>query len=297
MSKIFATGAVLAAIFSQVAGHTYVEEWDVGGQTYPGFYLDSKHDPGNKSPAWWTNQGWGYQPVYGSSINKPDIIAHIDASPSPYTAEAKAGSDVTVTWHHTGSCGGGENGWDCSHHGWTATYLAKCDGDCKDADKESLEFFNIDQHGLIDYPEGTRYSESEDGKPEGYPGFWATDKIFYEDDNKHTFTIPQDIPSGNYVIRTEVMSVHNNGDISERQFWPQAFNVKVTGGSGTTVPAGKKGTELYSAKDTLLAWDLYWHTAGKTVPKFTQSDDIPLVSVATNSAATKVRRHARDFKN
>jgi hypothetical protein len=270
-------------------------------KAYEGYYQGGEQggeliDPGNKSPAWWTNQGWGYQPVMGSSINDAAIIAHFDASPSPYTAEAPAGSDVTVTWKHTGTCDAGDEvGWDCSHHGWTATYLAKCDGDCADADKESLEFFNIDQHGLIDYPEGTRYAEG--GQPEAYKGFWGTDKIFYEDDNKHTITIPQEIPSGNYVLRTEVMSVHNNGDVSERQFWPQAFNIKVTGGTGSTVPSGKKATELYSTEDTLLAWDLYWHDAGKTIKKFTQSDDIPLVAVATNSAATKVRRHARDFKN
>ncbi|KAF2244058.1 lytic polysaccharide monooxygenase [Trematosphaeria pertusa] len=290
MSKLLNTGALLAALLSTAAGHTAVEEWQVGGKTYPGFYAGSKQDPGNDSPAWWTNQGWGYQPVYGDQINNPDIIAHMDASPSPYTAKAPAGSKVTFKWHHTGTCDGGEEGWDCSHHGWTSTYLAPCPGDCADVDKTALEFFKIDQSSLIDYREG-RYSQ---GAPQEQTGYWGTDAIFYDNDNAQSVTIPQDIPSGNYVLRTEVVSIHNNGDVANRQFWPQAFNIKVTGGDDSAqMPAGKKGTELYSADDELLQWDLYWHEADKT---FADAPGPALAECASMAAGSKARRsHARDF--
>lgn len=70
MSKIVQTGALVAALISAVAGHTSVEKFEAGGKTYEGFRQASKQDPGNKSPAWWTNQGWGYQPIYGSELNK-----------------------------------------------------------------------------------------------------------------------------------------------------------------------------------------------------------------------------------
>jgi len=288
MSKIFQTSALLAALLSTVAGHTAVEKFEAGGQTYEGYYQGSKQDPGNKSPAWWTNQGWGYQPVFGDKINHPDIIAHIDADPSPYTAEAPAGSKVTFHWHHEGTCNQGEEGWDCSHHGWTATYLAPCEGDCKDADKTKLEFFKIHQSALIDYREG-RYS---DAPAKAQTGYWATDAIFYDNKNTQEVEIPKDIPSGNYILRTEVASIHNNGDVSERQFWPQAFNIKVTGGDDKAqIPAGKKGTELYSADDALLQWDLYWHDAGKTFA------DAPGPQLAAVASASYHRRHARDFSS
>jgi hypothetical protein len=216
-----------------------------------------------------------------------DIIAHKDASPSPYTAPAPAGSKVTFTWHHEGTCGGGEDGWDCSHHGWTATYLAPCNGDCKNVDKTKLEFFKIHESALIDYRSG-RYSQ---GSKQGQVGYWGTDAIFYDNNNAQSVTIPKDIPSGNYVLRTEVMSIHNNGDVSQRQFWPQAFNIKVTGGDDSaSVPAGKKGTELYTANDALLKWDLYWHEAGKTIPT---APGPALAAVAS----TVTRRHARDFSS
>lgn len=287
MSKIVQTSALVAALISAVAGHTAVEKFEAGGKTYEGYRQASKQDPGNQSPAWWTNQGWGYQPIYGDQINHPDIIAHRDASPSPYTAPVSAGSDVTFHWHHEGSCGNGEEGWDCSHHGWTSTYLAPCNGDCAEVDKTSLEFFKIHESALIDYRQG-RYSS---GSAQEQTGYWGTDAIFYDNGNTQTVTIPSGIPNGNYVLRTEVVSIHNNGAVKNRQFWPQAFNIKVTGGKdGAEMPSGTRGTELYNANDDLLKWDLYWHEAKETIP------DAPgpqLASVASANA----RRHARDFSS
>jgi hypothetical protein len=233
----------------------------MNGNTYTGFYEGFKHDPGNQSPAWWTNQGWGYAPVYGSAMNSPDIIAHIDADPSPFTVEVPAGSDVVFEWYHTGTCGEMEIGWDCSHHGWTSTFLAPCNDDCKDVEKTDLQFFKIHESALIDYRTG-RYST---GPSEEQVGYWGTDEIFYDNNNTLSVRIPQSIPTGNYVLRTEVASLHNNSGLAGRQFWPQAFNVEVTGGNDSApMPSGVRGTEIYSPDDELLQWDLYWHTPNKT---------------------------------
>ena len=73
MTKIISTGALLAALVSTVAGHTSVEKFTAGGKTYDGFRQESKIDPKNNSPAWFTNQGWGYQPVFGDKINHPGM--------------------------------------------------------------------------------------------------------------------------------------------------------------------------------------------------------------------------------
>ena len=217
--------------------------------------------------------------------DKQDIIAHKDASPSPNTVDVPAGSPVTFQWFHQGTCGNGEVGWDCSHHGWTATWLAPCNGDCKNVDKTKLSFFKIHQSAMIDYRQGSRYAK---GRAEEQPGYWGTDAIFYDGQNKQTVTIPKGIPSGNYVLRTEVASIHNNGPVSERQFWPQAFNIRVTGGNDqAAMPAGKKATEIYSNNDELLKFDLYWHTPNKIIK------DAPGGPVASFGGAT--RRHAKDF--
>ncbi|KAL1606284.1 hypothetical protein SLS60_003686 [Paraconiothyrium brasiliense] len=281
MSKIANTAAILAAAFAtQAAAHTYVKEFEAGGKTYAGFYAADKSGGDDSSPAWRTNQGWGFQPVMGDQINDPNIIAHMDAEPSPFTAPVDAGSDVKFTWQHDGECGGQEVGWDCSHHGWTATWLAPCNGDCKDVQKENLSFFKIHQAGLINYPAGTRYAEGGDKENTGY---WGTDAIFYDNGNSQTVTIPKDLPSGNYVLRTEVASVHNNGDVSQRQFWPQALNIAINNGNDNAqVPSGIKATEIYSSSDPQLTFDLYQHEAGITF-------DAPgpaVVSIAGGSASS-----------
>merc|ERR1712137_726120 len=158
-------------------------------------------------------------------------------------------------------------------------------GDCAKVDKTSLEFFKIHQAGLLDYRRG-RFSS---GSAQEQTGYWGTDAIFYDQGNSQSVTIPSDIPNGNYVLRTEVMSVHNNGAIKNRQFWPQAFNIKITGGDDSAqVPAGKLGTELYNDSDALLKWDIYWHKAGETIKA------APGPSIAS-ALFGKVRRHARDF--
>lgn len=259
MSKMVNTAAVLlAALASQANAHTYVKVFEAGGKTYQGFYAENKSGGDDSSPAWRTNQGWGFQPVMGDQINTPHIIAHIDAEPSPFTAPVPAGSTVKFTWQHDGECGGQEVGWDCSHHGWTTTYLAPCNGDCSQVKKEELSFFKIHEVGLLDYREG-HYNNGDD------TGYWGTDTIFYGGGNTESVNIPKDLPNGNYVMRTEVTSVHNNGPVSQRQLWPQAFNIAITGGNDNApMPAGVKGTEIYSSSDELLNYDLYDHPKGKT---------------------------------
>jgi cellulase len=76
MSKLIQLGALLAALSSIVSGHTYVEFFEMGGGKWPGYRQPSSEknspvDPGNDSPAWWTDQGEGYQPVYGDKLNHP----------------------------------------------------------------------------------------------------------------------------------------------------------------------------------------------------------------------------------
>lgn len=42
------------------------------------------------------------------------------------------------------------NTWPESHHGPVIDYLAKCSGDCSEADKESLSFAKIAASGVLD---------------------------------------------------------------------------------------------------------------------------------------------------
>jgi hypothetical protein len=87
---------------------------------------------------------------------------------------------------------------------------------------------------------------------------WGTDWLM-KGNNTRKVTIPSDIKPGTYVVRHEIISLHNalNDDYIKKssgaQFYPQCINIKVTG-DGTATPAGSKfpGTYKWDEKGILV---------------------------------------------
>jgi len=73
---------------------------------------------------------------------------------------------------------------------------------------------------------------------------WGTDWLM-KNKNIREVTIPSDIKPGEYIVRHEIISLHNalNDDYIKKssgaQFYPQCIKIKVTG-DGTATPAGVK---------------------------------------------------------
>lgn len=82
-------------------------------------------------------------------------------------------------------------------------------------------------------------------------------------DNKVKATIPGDIKPGIYVVRHELISLHNalNDDyvkkVSGAQFYPQCVKIKVTG-DGTATPAGTKFPGTYKWDDKGILFNVYY---------------------------------------
>lgn len=134
--------------------------------------------------------------------------------------------------------------WPESHHGPVIDYLAKCSGDCTDADKESLSFFKLAEVGIID-------ASSDE---------WASDKLI-ADGNQWTVNIPESLAPGNYVLRHEIIALHSGGQENGAQAYPQCINIEVTG-SGVADPCSSgadcvAGTSLYTASDEGILYDIY----------------------------------------
>lgn len=161
----------------------------------------------------------------------PDIICHKDGKPGALTANVKAGSKIELQW----------NKWPESHHGPILNYLAPCNGDCSKADKTSLQFFKINQQGLID-----------GSNP---PGTWASDNMI-ENNNTYTFAIPESVADGNYVLRHELIALHSAEQTDGAQNYVQCINVKVTGG-GNSSPSGTAGEKLYKENDPGIKFNIY----------------------------------------
>lgn len=136
------------------------------------------------------------------------------------------------------------NTWPESHHGPVIDYLAKCSGDCTDADKASLSFFKLAGAGVLDAGSNQ----------------WASDKLI-ADGNQWTVSIPESLAPGNYVLRHEIIALHSAGQEDGAQSYPQCVNIEVTG-SGSTDPCSDGadcvvGTSLYTASDAGIKYDIY----------------------------------------
>ncbi|KAG7428673.1 Endoglucanase-4 [Fusarium oxysporum f. sp. raphani] len=156
--------ATLSALFtSEVSAHGHVSEVLINDKSYYG------HDP-TKLPygpqpesITWTNgaKDNGFVTSTASALASPDIICHLNATNGHLTADATAGTTITVRW----------SDWPEAHWGPVLDYMARCpNDDCTKVDKTKLKFFKIDEMGQL-----TR------GTIPGKPGYWANNKLRDED--------------------------------------------------------------------------------------------------------------------
>ncbi|KAG6034704.1 hypothetical protein E4U41_006422 [Claviceps citrina] len=221
------------------AAHGRVSEVIVNGVAYEGY----------NSPAWannpnppnvfaWTIQQTDLGFVEPNKFGHPDIICHRDAKPARSHVQVAAGDVLSLQW----------TPWPESHHGPVMTYLANCRGPCEKVDKTKLDFFKIDEAGLLKQ------------KP---PTFG--DDILIANNNSWQVQIPKSIAPGNYVLRHEIMALHGAGTLNGAQAYPQCFNLKITG-SGKQSPAGVKGTKLYKPTDRGILANIYKPLVRYTIP-------------------------------
>jgi hypothetical protein len=110
------------------------------------------------------------------------------------------------------------------------SYIAPCNGSCSAVNPTKLKFVKIAEKGWID-----------DSIEEGY---WAADELL-ADDSSWDISIPMDLKAGEYVLRTEIIALHQaylavgNGTNSPvgAEFYPQCISLKVEG-NGTRVVEG-----------------------------------------------------------
>ncbi|KAJ5950385.1 Glycoside hydrolase family 61 [Penicillium vulpinum] len=238
VSKI---AGLLLSSAAMVAGHGYVSGAVVDGTYQKGFIVDTYNYMAEVPE----NFGWAETAtdlgfVDSTGYSGPDIICHKDATPGAISAEIKAGGSIELQWTE----------WPESHHGPVITYMANCNGDCSKVDKATLEFFKIDEAGLID--------------DSSVPGKWASDDLIASN-NSYTVTIPSAIASGNYVLRHEIIALHSAGETNGAQNYPQCLNLKVTGG-GSDSPKGVLGTALYKAADPGILVNIYTSMDSYEIP-------------------------------
>ncbi|KAI0805603.1 glycosyl hydrolase family 61-domain-containing protein [Xylaria sp. FL0064] len=259
----FRSSSLLAALTAAagVAAHGHVSNIVINGvsyQTYDPTVFPYESDP--PTVVGWTASDTDNGFVAPDSYTSGDIICHKSATPAGGFAQVAAGDSISIQW----------NTWPDSHKGPMMDYLAACNGDCSSVDKTALEFFKIDEAGILD-------SSSA-------PGTWASD-VLIANNNTWLVQIPANLKAGNYVLRHETIALHSAGSENGAQNYPQCFNLEVTG-DGTEVPEGVLGTELYTSTDPGIEVNIYVSGLDYQIPGPTLISGVSSTVEQTSSTIT-----------
>ncbi|KII92545.1 glycoside hydrolase family 61 protein [Plicaturopsis crispa FD-325 SS-3] len=227
LSVAFASLALAVSQIRQVAAHGGVLSYNLGGVDYNGFV--PYNTPVGQSSI---QREWDtYNPITdptSSSLSCNTNGASLGSGQK--SATLASGSKVTAYW----------NQWPHTI-GPVMVYMASCGGSCTSADTSSLEWFKIDQAGLIS---GTLVT-----------GTWGMGELV-ANNNSWTSTIPSSLAPGEYFIRHELLAIHTS---NQPQFYPECAQLVITG-SGSSTPSGDylvKFPGAYSMSDPSIDIDIY----------------------------------------
>ena len=206
-------------------------------------------------------QGFGiYMPSDNSFISDvtSDSMACNGSPVSGFTSSSevipvKAGDTVTGNWLHTltstGPDGSADNKViDSSHKGPVMAYMKKVDDATQNPSAGPGDgWFKIAEAGLIS------------------PTQWAVDALI-ESGGVQTVTIPSCIEDGDYLLRFELLALHDGTKPNGAQFYMECAQINVSGGTGGSTPATVAIPGAYSASDPGISFNVY-NDQGQPYPK------------------------------
>ncbi|KAL1699367.1 glycoside hydrolase family 61 protein [Schizophyllum commune] len=198
--KTIALG-LAAALIPSVAAHGYVSSITIDGEEHKGPNVAD----GESGARYAIRAVNTIDPVKGAS--NPDILCGPGAKATSQYADAKPGSEVDVQW-----VGGGGQKWP-HEVGPLLTYLAACpDEACDSWDAKDAQWFKIDEQGM-----------REDGT-------WVHQDLMQGLPAK--LTLPPSLAPGAYLLRHEIIALHNAINKGGAEFYESCAQIKVAGGDG-----------------------------------------------------------------
>lgn len=252
------TAAFVLAAANLVAGHA----------TFQSFVIDGK------------NQGHHFAVQTPSNGNNPikDVTSTAmicnGGSATADQVEVAAGSSIGMQWHHnddgkdTFPTNDSDEPIAASHNGPVMVYMAPAE-----SNGEGAVWTKIFEEGLSG-------------------GKWAVE-TFIENKGLITVDLPN-LKAGDYLIRSEIIGLHEAGGQGGAQFYNGCGQIKVTGSGSATLPAaGVDMTKAYSASDPGVLFNLYnnptsYEIPGPKVWDGASSGSAPAPSTPSEPAATPV---------
>lgn len=145
-----------------------------------------------------------------------------------------AGSKIGLQWHHNDpmtTSGDSDEPIASSHHGPVMVYMAKAEGN-----GEGAVWTKIYEDGLTN-------------------GVWGVDN-FISNKGLIEVTLP-DLEDGNYLIRPEMIALHEGNREGGAQFYNGCGQLTISGGSTALPSSGTDMTKAYTATDPGVLVDIY----------------------------------------
>ncbi|KAH8827674.1 cellulose-growth-specific protein [Flagelloscypha sp. PMI_526] len=219
---------LLAAVLCAVVGvesHGGVVKYTIAGTDYTGW--SPYNDPTNQTSI--ERPYSSYDPILSVSASTMSCNNNGAASAHQLTATVAAGSQITAYWAQ----------WT-HKEGPVMVYMANCNGACTSVSSNGLSWFKIAHTGLVSGTVGN--------------GTWGNTGVL--NTLLYTTNIPAKLAPGNYLIRHELLALHQ---ANTPQFYPECAQLTVTG-SGTGVPSGSylvKHPGAYSMSDPGVNINIY----------------------------------------
>ncbi|KAK8167722.1 putative endo-beta-1,4-glucanase D [Phyllosticta citrichinensis] len=172
-------------------------------------------------------------------VTSTDMTCNVNNVETAKTLKVAPGDKVTFEWHHN-SRDDSDDIIASSHKGPVMTYMAE-------ADKGG---------------NGTGWSKIAQ---EGYSdGTWAVDTLI-SNKGKHSITIP-DVTAGNYLLRPEIIALHEASNEGGAQFYLECIQVEITGSGTTSLPEGVALPGAYAADDAGILFNMYGDFSTYPIP-------------------------------
>lgn len=226
-----------AALFTTWLAHQVAAHGTVTQVTYNGV-KEGGYTPSNavgtkpkktaaKGVVWAANdQDIGF--LLPEDYNGPNIGCHFNSQPALKAVSMAAGESLELTWKN----------WPSTdpHPGVFLNYLAPANSSWGTNTADALKFFKISEFG---YDPTVKNDKEDYGLATG--SFKKAGKV-------STVTIPADIAPGSYVLRHEIIALHEANDKNGAQNYPMCINIELSG-TGTATPPGVPATAFYKATD------------------------------------------------
>lgn len=230
----YTTATVAAALMGSASAHTRIYGAWINGEFQGDGRTDYIRSPPNNDPV--------------KDVTSADIVCNVaGATAAPSFVSAAAGDDVALEWYHDNRA---DDIIASSHKGPVITYISEYFTD----DGSSAAWTKIDEAG---------YDASTDT--------WAVDDLIAAG-GLWNFTIPSELKAGQYMIRQEIIALHEadtcyaTAGSRGAQFYPSCVQFEVTG-SGTASPdEAFSFIDSYSCEDPGILFNLYGEFDSYTIP-------------------------------